>query len=82
MPRLYGVLVGAKLVELRGFLNAWRGAYSCCVYIKIHCHSNSFVTLLIPFKSRVSPIKLLPVPELEFSFGFYSTGSYGLFVIY
>ena len=82
MPRLYGVLVGAKPVKLCGFLNAWLGAYSCCIYIKIHCHSNSFVTSLITFKSRVSPIKLLSVPELEFSFGFYFTGSYGLFVIH
>ena len=82
MPRLYSALVGAKRVELRGFVGAWLGAYSCSIYIKIHCHNNSFVTSLITFKSRVSPTKLLSIPELEFSIGSYFTGSYEVFVIH
>ena len=74
-------LVGAKRVELHDFLDAWLRAYSCCIYIKIHCHNNSFVTSLVTFKSKVSLIKLLSIPEMEFSFGFYFTGSFGVLAV-
>lgn len=84
MPRLYEVLVGAMHVEFRGFLDGWLRAYSCWIYIyiKIHCHNKSFVTSLVTFKTNVSPIKLLSIPELDFSFGFYFTVLYGVFAIH
>ena len=63
-------------------LNVTTNKDSCCIYIKIHCHNNSFVTSLVTFKSKVSTIKLLSIPELEFRFGFYFTGSYRVFVIH
>ena len=84
MPRLYEVLVGAMHVEFRGFLDGWLRAYSCWIYIyiKIHCHNKSFVTSLVTFRTNASPIKLLSIPELDFSFGFYFTVLYGVFAIH
>ena len=40
VPRFYGVLVGTKRVEPHEFLDAWFGAYVCCISIKIYCHDN------------------------------------------
>ena len=69
MPSLNGNLVGAKCVEQHGFSDALIGAYDCCIYIKIYCHDDSFVTLLVRSKARVSPIKPLSIPKLELQGG-------------
>ena len=52
------------------------------LHYRIHFHNNSFVTSIVTFKSKVSLIKLLSIPKLEFRFGFYFTSSYGVFAIH
>ena len=66
VTRWYGNLNSAKRIELHGCSDISMGAYSCCIYICITGQNGWNHSSLVTSKSRVSPIKQMSIPKLEY----------------
>ncbi|XP_059053907.1 uncharacterized protein LOC131848156 [Achroia grisella] len=65
IPRWFGTKFTSSRVELHGFSDASKIAYSAAVYIRLTDeHGNIHVTL-VSAKTKVAPIKQISVPRLE-----------------
>ena len=58
-------LAHARKLELHGFSDSSLQAYRCCVYIKIINLDGAVTTLLVTFKSCVSPMRNQTISKLE-----------------
>ena len=66
VPRWYGHLNSVNRVELHGFSDVSIGTYVSCIYIRITGQDRLIHSSLVTSKSRVSHIKPMSIPKLEF----------------
>ncbi len=66
IPRCYfDVVSHISSVQLHGFSDASKVAYSAVVYLRLTDTSNHNQVLLVMSKTKVAPIKCLSIPRLE-----------------
>ena len=51
--------------EIHGFSDASQKAYACSIYIRVVYSDASVITSLITAKTKVAPLRSVPIPKLE-----------------